>query len=154
VRESDECQRRVRPRQDSLSRQVLGEQRQSHVLRGRERGQEVEELEDEADVPPAERGGGVVPELVEPLGVDIDLAARRRIETGEDVQQGRLPRAAWPHDRKRAAGGESERHVAQWRDLVPATAVDLRNTAHVERELDQSTLRVPVLRRVAARAGM
>jgi len=61
-------------------------------------GQEVERLEDETDLLVADRGELVVVEvgdlgLVQPVG-----AERGRVETPEEVHEGRLPRARRSHD--------------------------------------------------------
>src|SRR5579885_11638 len=136
-------------------REPLGEERKPHVRRGGERREEVEELKDEADVAAPEDRRGLGVERVEALARDPDLAARRRVEAGQDVEERGLPRPARSHDGERAPGFEAERHFAQGHDLEPAPPIHLRHAPHVERHAarHQSTLRVPRWIRVAARAG-
>ncbi len=88
-------------------------QRQRDVLLGREHREQVEELEDEAEL--------VAAQLREPLVVelrDVDAARRldrapgRPVETGEDVHERRLPGARRAHDRGEASLREADGHAA------------------------------------------
>ena len=82
------------------------ERQQDVLLRGQHR-QEIEELEDEADVPAPELRQVRVVELRDRLTCDRHLAGGRLVEPGKDVHQGRLAGARWAHD-----GGElAFRHV-------------------------------------------
>ena len=54
---------------------------------------------------------------------DLDGAAGRRVEAGEDVHERRLARAGRPHDRGELAGGHVERDAAQRVDGCTALPV-------------------------------
>ena len=78
--------------------------RQHDVLRRRQCRQQVERLEDEADLVTTQQRQRLVVERGD-LGVaDVDLARRGPVEAGEHVQQGRLAGAGRPHDRGELAG--------------------------------------------------
>ncbi len=100
----------------------LGDDRgQGHVLLRGERREQVEELEDEADVVAAQLGQLLV---VEPLVVaagDGDRPGGRRFERPDDVQQGALPGARRSHDRDHLARLDHE--------------VDAVEGAHLDRPL-------------------
>ena len=101
--------------------------RQEDVLLRGEHRQEVEELEDEADVVPAQ---GREPGVVEAgdLGVaDPDLPAVGVVQPREDVHQGRLARARRPHDGRQLPGRHVEVHAAQGVDDRLALAVAPRD---------------------------
>ena len=79
-------------------------ERQDDVLLGGQHRQEVEELEDEADVLAAQQRHLAVGEALDLLAGDLDRAARRLVECGEQVHQRRLARARRPHDGDQLAG--------------------------------------------------
>ena len=103
---------------------ALGDNRgQGHVLLGGERGEQVEELEDEADVVAPQRGQLLV---VQPLVVaagDGDRPGGRRFEGPDDVQQGALPGARRSHDRDHLAGLDHEVDAIEGAHLDRALAV-------------------------------
>jgi hypothetical protein len=68
-------------------------ERQRHVLARRQRGEEVEELENEPDLFAAQAREGVVVEAARVGAVDQDRPFRRPVEAADDVEQSRLPRA-------------------------------------------------------------
>ena len=99
--------------------------RQHDVLRRGHRRQQVERLEDEADLVPPQQGQRLVVERGD-LGVaEVDLARRRPVEAGEHVQQGRLAGARRSHDRGELAGGEADTDVVERGDGRVAGAVEL-----------------------------
>ena len=69
---------------------AAGEQ---HVALAGELGEQVEELEHEADVPPADRGEPPLARARHALARDVDDARLRPVEPAEHVQQRRLARA-------------------------------------------------------------
>jgi len=80
--------------------QLGGEQdvvRDGHVV------EQVEELEDHADLAPPELGQPGLAERVDAFAADPDLAAGRPVEPGDQVEQGRFPAAGRPHHRDRLA---------------------------------------------------
>src|SRR5215207_5576928 len=89
------------------------EQGQRGVLLRREVREQVVELEDEPDLPPApahelRSGGARHVEPADPHGPFV-----RRFEPADDVQQRRLPRPRSAHDRRRLARRQTERDAAQ-----------------------------------------
>ena len=78
-------------------------QRQQDVLLRGEDRQQVERLEDEADLVAAQLGQRLVVERRELVAVDLDGPRRRAVEPGEDVHQRRLAGARRPHDGDEAA---------------------------------------------------
>src|SRR5690606_12509662 len=68
------------------------------------------------------------------LGVaEEDLAAGGRVETGEQVHEGRLARAGRSHDRGERAAGERDVDAAQRVHGDVTAAVDLAQAAGVDR---------------------
>ena len=89
-------------------RPTLDQEGDHHVLDDGERRDEVEGLEDEAEVPAAERRELFLAEAVEALTEDLDRARLRRERAGDDGEEGRLPatRGTDQHDELAAAGLE------------------------------------------------
>ena len=89
---------------------------ETHVVGGRRRvAHEV--LEDDGDA--ALPGGGVNCRQIDP--VDGDTTARRVVQAGQQLHQGRLPRAVQPNYRRRATGGDDEIEVGE--DLGRGTRI-------------------------------
>ncbi len=65
-------------------------ERQQDVLLGAEDRQQVEGLEDEADLVAAQLGELLVPERRELGSREVDAAARRLVEAGQQVHEGGL----------------------------------------------------------------
>ena len=81
--------------------------RQDDVFLGVQHRQQVEELEDEADVLAPQLRQIRVVQIGEACARDRDLSSRRLVQTREDVHQGGLAGAGRPHD----CGELSGRHV-------------------------------------------
>src|SRR5882724_1734259 len=90
-------------RPDLLPAPAIEQQGKRNVLLHRERGQEVEELEDESDLPAPEDGELVVGETGEVDSADHDAPGVRSVETAEQVEQSRLPGSAAADDRHEPA---------------------------------------------------
>ena len=88
-------------------------QRQGHVLLRRQHRQQVEELEDEADVAAAQFRQLAVVHGRDVLAVDLHGPRRRAVEAGEQVHERRLARARRPHDRRELPAGDVDGHAAQ-----------------------------------------
>ena len=123
-------------------------QRQEDVLLGREHREQVEELEDEADVPPAELGQRVVAEVADLRVGDPHVALVRSVEPGEDVHQRGLTGARRPHDCDQLALGDGKRHSAQGVHRGVARAVAAGETVPLDD--DGRPLGQPVDRRPGA----
>ena len=102
-------------------------ERQDQVLLGGEHRQQVEELEDEAELVAAQLGQRAVVEPGDLDAVELDRAGGRLVEPGEDVHQGRLARARGSHDRREAAALEAGADVDQGVDRGFALAVAARD---------------------------
>ncbi len=129
VPEPDQVERRLHALAHVARAAAVEEERQRDVLLGGIGGQEVEELEHEADPPPPEDGDLVVAHAGDGRPVDDDLARRRHVETAHQVEQRALPRAARPHDRHELARRDVERHAGQRAHLGLALAEDLVDVA-------------------------
>ena len=110
------------------------QQRQLHVLARGEHRDQVEELEDEADVLGAEARELVLGQLVQQPARDRDAALGRPVEAREQVQERRLARARRPHQRHEAAALDRERDVLERVHLVGAAPIDPGDVL----ELDQA----------------
>ena len=99
-------------------------QRQDDVLLRRQHRQQVEELEDEADVLSAQLRDLGVAELAEPCSRDRDVALSRLVERREEVHQRRFSGARGAHDRGQLPALDSERDAAQRVHGRLALAVD------------------------------
>ena len=86
-------------------------------------GQQVEGLEDEADVAAAQLGQRLVAHRGDVLAADVDGALGRAVEAGEQVHQRRLAGARRAHDGGELAGGDVQRDAAQGVDGGLALAV-------------------------------
>jgi hypothetical protein len=84
-------------------------ERQHDVLLGRQDRQQVEELEDEAELVAAQLRQVAVVQARDLDAVELDLAGGRAIEAGEDVHQGRLAGPGRAHDG--AVATALERHA-------------------------------------------
>ncbi len=107
--------------------------RQRHVLDGGQRRQQVEVLEDEPDGLLACRRalGDRQARHVRP--VEQPVAVRRIVEQPEDVEQGRLPRPAGPHDGDELAGLDREIDVVERDHRIGTPAgVPLRHAAELD----------------------
>ncbi len=109
------------------------------VLEGAQPGEEVEGLEDEADVPPAE---GCEPGSrgARDVGAgDDDATARRRVERADEVEQRRLPAARRAEDDDELALADPQVDALERRHGDVAELVAARDAA----EVDQRRSSVP-----------
>ena len=88
-------------------------QRQEHILLGRQHREQVEELEDEADVLPSQLRDLGVAKFAELGAGEDDLAAGRLVQRREDVHERRLARARRAHDRGQLPAGDFEADTAK-----------------------------------------
>src|SRR5699024_11205252 len=98
-------------------------ERQQDVLLGRQHRQQVEGLEDEADLLPPQLGERIVAEGGDLGAVQQDRTGVDHVEPGEDVQQRGLAGAGGTHDRREGAAGDVEVHRIQGGDGTGAGAV-------------------------------
>src|SRR5690242_19039840 len=94
------------------------EQGQLDVLQRARARQQVELLEDEADLGIADPGQLVTAEARHVVAAQPVAAARRRVETAEQVHERRLAGARGPHHRAELAGFDGDGHAPQGVDHV------------------------------------
>ena len=99
--------------------------RQQDVLPGGEHRQQVEGLEDEADVVAAEAGQRGVVQRGELAPGDDHRPGRRRVQPGQAVHQRGLARSGRAHDRGEPAGGDVQVDAVQGVHRRRAAAVGL-----------------------------
>src|SRR4051794_39575639 len=91
-----------------------GEQeRQGDVLLGAQLGDELAELEDEAEPVTAQGAERGLAQGVDPVALEADLTGGRAQDAGEAVQQGGLARAARSHHGQDLAGIDRDRRAAK-----------------------------------------
>jgi hypothetical protein len=73
-------------------------------LERRQSGQQLEELEHNADVPAAPRRELLLAQLIDALAADRDRAGGWPIDAGDHVDDRRLTAARWTDDRNHLAG--------------------------------------------------
>ena len=108
VVEADELEQAAGARFDFLAREAFEVEREGHVLDAGERGEEVEELEDEADFVAAEAGEVVIGERGDGLAVDADFAGGGAVEAADQVEEGGLSGAGGADDGDHFAAGDVE----------------------------------------------
>src|SRR6185436_3354808 len=118
VFELDQREQLARAFVDLLPRPAAQVQRQPHVLQRAQRRQQVEELEDEADLVAADAGQLVVAEAGERLAVDAHLAGGRAIEPADQVQQRRFAGARRSNDRDHLAARDGEGDAVERDDVA------------------------------------
>ena len=97
------------------------EHRDLDILEGRERGHQIERLEDEADLVGAEV---VDVELRQRLAAEVDLALGGPIEAAEQVQERALAAAAGTGDRHRFGRVDPKRDAAECLDVAVGVVLD------------------------------
>src|SRR5260370_14359761 len=96
-----------------------------------EGGDEVEELEDEADqTPPQQREGRVVHPGGH-LAVDQDVAGARDVQPPRQVQERRFARSAGSHDGDELPAADLEGHAVERDDVTAAPGVDLPDVSTI-----------------------
>ena len=116
VLEPDEREALDRARAALGGGDALVEQRDLDVLGDRQLGDEVEGLEDEADLLAAHAGELVVAELLDRLAVELVAARGRPVEAAEEVHERRLARTRRTHDRDVLAARDHEVEPAEGLD--------------------------------------
>ena len=117
-------------------RRPCNDSRERHVLERAHPFEQVEELEHEPDVLAPQARTAVLVPAGERHPCQHDLAARRRVDAGDQLQQRRLPAPRRSDDRHELAGGDLEVDAAErpHRRLVgpeaPAEAVDSQDLVH------------------------
>src|SRR5450755_1843787 len=109
---------------DLLAAEPFQVQGQGHVLHAGERGQEIEELEDETDFVAPETGERVVGEPGDGLAVDADLASGRAVQAADQIEERGLAGAGGADDGNHLAARDLEIDRFERGDLALAV-IDL-----------------------------
>ncbi len=116
-------------------------QRHVDVVVDVEIGNQVEGLEDEADLAVADARAAVVAELADILAVELVAAAGRRFEQAGDVEEGRLARTRRPGDGDELALADVDGEIAQGVGLDDLGAERLRQMRHLQHGSFLSSIR-------------
>ena len=127
VGEADDFQRNVHVLAPLRFRQPREQQRQLHVALGGQHGQEVIELEDEADVLRAPARQRRPAHAADVHAADLDRSLGGRVQPADQIQERRLAGARRPHQRQELAFGHIEIHAFQHLDALRPAAEDLVN---------------------------
>src|SRR5207245_10288554 len=110
---------------ESVAVNVLGD---GDIALGRERGQQIETLKDEADFVPAELGASGVVQQSEIVSVNEHAPAGRLGQAANPIEERGFSTSRRTHYRDRFTGQNLEVHAAQRRHLYFAGAVHLPKT--------------------------
>ncbi len=110
-------------------------ERQHDVFQGRQRGQQLKRLEDEADPALPARGQFILGERTHGFAMPAHPAAVGTVQTGQQAEQGGLARARGPHDGQAFTGGHLERHRIEDRERVIAQTHDTGESFGLDRGL-------------------
>ncbi len=100
---------------------------------------EVEALEDEADLAVAQVGEIVLVHLADVHAVDLIAAARWYVQAAEDVHQRALAAAGAAHDRHQVAGVDAQRDLAQRAHADLSEVEDLGDGVHLDDRMGRAT---------------
>jgi hypothetical protein len=108
--------------------------RHENVLEGRQRRQQMEELKHEADARAAQLRERVLPQRRDVDAVEHDVTRRRRVQAGQQPEQGRFAAARRPGDRHDPPGLDGQ--VDRMKDGQGTSAArhGLGNTAQLDHE--------------------
>ena len=102
--------------------QSLADHRHFYIFQGRQRGQEIVQLEDKTNCLGAKSID--ILQISQIFTCHAYLATGGLVERAEQVEQGALAAAAWPHDGKKFTRLNRQRNVIQRNHGVIACAVD------------------------------
>src|SRR5262249_15280075 len=108
------------------------DERQLDVLQRRGARQELERLEDEANLAVAQRRQRVLAQTAHVLAAQAVGAPARRVEAAEDVEQRRLARPGLPDDGHVLAALDGEAHLAERVDRLGPHLVDAGHALELE----------------------
>ena len=122
--EPDRGERALRARPPLRAAASPVQQGQLHVLERGGAGQQLEVLEDEAQIAPPQQGALVARQLPDVGSQEAVGSARGHVEAAEDLQRGGFPRAARPDDRDELVRFDAQVDAPQRIDRRGALAVD------------------------------
>ena len=133
--EANDAQRLPRaflPLSDAVSRNP---ERQFNVLERRQQREQAERLEHEAHLVAANFREFLFPHCGQVLSFEEDLAGRRLVEPGHEVQQRRLARTRSADERNELARRNLQGHVVDGRDLLRPHVVHAGEVLNVDDDL-------------------
>src|SRR5437879_3002418 len=139
IREPDQFQEVAGSARAVLPRAGVEFERQPEVFLDGQRRDQVEELEDETDVTPAEERARPLGECRHRRAVDDHLARRGHVDPAEQVEEGRLARPAAPEQDRELAWPDDGVDVPENDVLHVTLPVDLRETPHLDERLHPVT---------------
>src|SRR6185436_16745083 len=111
--EAERLEPLLRARPDLAGRLSGQERGKRRILDDIEAGDEIEELEDEADLAPAEQREGRVVHRRRDLARHEDFAGGRDVKSAGQVEERRLAGAAGSHDGDELAAADRERDAVE-----------------------------------------
>lgn len=138
VAEPDPLQQLGGPGVRGTGRHPVDHQRKGYVLDGAQHGHQVEELEDEPEVPAPECGPRATLHRPQVPAADDHAAAVRGVQSPGDMQQGRFagPRRTGNHHEFACVRGEIE--VDEHPNVLPAPAVRLAHAVELHYRLGRN----------------
>jgi hypothetical protein len=88
-------------------------QRQLHIVQAGGPGQQVEGLKDETDLLVPDPGQLIVFQFGDPVSVEPVLTGCRAVQAADEIHQGRLAGARWPHNRNELVFPDGEIDASQ-----------------------------------------
>lgn len=107
-------------------------QGEEQILQNRKRWQQVEELEDKTDVPPSKKGSIPLAEARHLDSVDNDSPGVGPVEPAEQIQQGRLARAALPQQHDQLARLNDQIDLLEDNVVVARFAIALGDVSQLD----------------------
>ena len=126
-----------RPLAPLLGRDAGVDHRQDHVVEGAHLRQQVELLEDKAQLPVAQIGQGVIGEILHGRAIEVITAAGGAIEAPEDIHRRALARARGAHHRQILTPLHPQAEVVERNHGRIADAIDLADVAQFSNAIVQ-----------------
>jgi hypothetical protein len=98
--------------------------RQSNVLLEAQDREEVEKLEDDTDPIPTEKGQPLVVHLGDIFSINKDLSLVRRVQSPDDIDQGRFSATAFPCYRDKFILGDLQTEMVESHHWAGAQVID------------------------------
>jgi hypothetical protein len=98
--------------------------RQGNVLLEAQDREEIEELEDDADPIPTEKGQPLVVHLGDIFSIDKDLSLVRRVQSPDDIDQSRFSAPAFPCNRNKFTPRDFQMEMVESHHRAIAEVID------------------------------
>ena len=131
--EPDTVQQIVDPRITPAARCAGYALGQGNVFTHIEGRDQIEKLEDDSDIPPAQQGARPLGAVIDRRAGERDIAFIRCVDRGDTVEQGGFARSARAHDRDQFARIDVQRQALQNRNLLLAQLIGFYDAGNVQR---------------------